>query len=219
MNVSVVLPWRDGGCPYRRSHYWALRARLAHQVPGVHVVTSDSEKGKPFNRSQARNRGVDIAAENGAGVVVVMDTDNLVDLYRLPAAAVMAWNTGGLVKPFTWFGYWDQRTTDLFYAGTLEHPTTLRPARGDYTYEGEPQRHFNGGSYVLRLDAWRQVGGFDEGFTGWGAEDDAFTLACQKALGAPAELLGVAYHLWHPAARVTSKENYEKLMKEYVNAE
>jgi hypothetical protein len=118
-----------------------------------------------------------------------------------------------MVKPFTHFGYLDAATTDAWYAGQVD-PFATKPHRLGWEGDG-PQARFNGGAYVMRRQDWLDLGGMDEAFTGWGAEDDAFTIVAERALGKALTVGGIAYHLWHPAARITSPENYARLMKEY----
>ena len=68
----------------------------------------------------------------------------------------------------------------------------------------------------MRRNLWINLGGMDEGFIGWGAEDDAFHLLVKHS-GLPTTYTqGYDWHLYHPADRLTSAENYEKLQTEYV---
>ncbi len=203
--MDLIVPWRDTGDPYRRAHFW----RLAHhyQDNGLHIVAAD--RRGDFNRSAARNAGVRAAK---SVVVCVIDADNLVDPAAIMEAGALAGVQGGLVKPFTRFGYLDTASTDAWYAGRLD------PFTDPVGWEGDgPQEGFSGGAYVMRRQDWLDLGGMDEAFTGWGAEDDAFTITAQRALGAARVVPGTCYHLWHPAARITSPENYQRLMEVYVN--
>ncbi|QCK82219.1 hypothetical protein E5Z46_08125 [Geobacillus kaustophilus NBRC 102445] len=42
------------------------------------------------------------------------------------------------------------------------------------------------------------VGGFDERFSAWGGEDDAFSSAVNTLCGHYKRLEHTIYHLWHP---------------------
>lgn len=205
--MDLVVPWRDTGDPFRRAHYWRLVAWYTGF--GFRVVPGD--RPGEFNRSAARNSGVMAATSD---VVCVLDADNLIHPTALHAAGNLAERIGpALVKPFTRFGYMDAAATDAWYAGALD------PFAGDTpTWEGDgPATGFNGGAYVMRRSTWFEVGGMDEDFTGWGAEDDAFTITAERRLGKARTIPGTCYHLWHPAQRWTSPENYARLMEEYVN--
>lgn len=203
--MDLIVPWRDTGDPYRRAHFW----RLAHYYNdhGLHVIAAD--RPGDFNRAAARNAGVRAAKSM---VVCVIDADNLIAPQAILEAGAQAGVNGGLVKPFRRFGYMSPESTDAWYAGTLD-PFVTRP-----TWEGDgPQEGFAGGAYVMRRQDWMDLGGMDEQFTGWGAEDDAFTITAERALGKARTVVGTAFHLWHPAARITSPENYQRLMEVYVN--
>lgn len=201
--MDVVIPWRDTGCPYRRAHLWHLR--WLYEQAGFPIVVGDPPG--VFNRAAARNAGVRASTSR---VVAVVDADNLLAPDMLHSAALKAERTGRLVKPFTTFGYLDQPSTDAYYEHGGLHGAT---------WEGDgPQTGFAGGSYVIRRDIWDDLGGFDEQFQGWGAEDDAFTITAEKALGPVLTTAGPCYHLWHPSpGRVTSPENYQRLMEVYVH--
>ena len=201
------MPWRDTGDPYRRAHFWYLRRY--YERAGFRVVVGDSPG--EFNRAAARNAGVKAAT---ADVVAVVDADNLIPPQHIERAADLASLGGGWAKPFSRFGYLSPEATDWVYAVEgAEDSSTIR-----LTWEGDgPQADFNGGAYVISRLAWALVGGMDEAFTGWGAEDDAFTITATRVLGQPHIVDGLAVHLWHPAQRITSPENYARLMERYVN--
>lgn len=202
VTVDVVIPWRDSGDPYRRAHYWYLRRW--YEQGGFRVVVGDCPG--EFNRAAARNAGVRAST---ADVVAVVDADNLIAPSQVARAADLA-ALGGWAKPFDRFGYLSVESTDRWYVTGEPDPAI--------TWEGDgPQAGFNGGAYVMSRAAWGALGGMDEAFTGWGAEDDAFTIVARRHLGQPHIVPGLAYHLWHPAARITSPENYRRLMEEYVN--
>ena len=57
-------------------------------------------------------------------------------------------------------------------------------------------------SFGVTRTTWRRIGGFDEGYRGYGAEDTDLGLRA-RAHGVPLAWFvgGVAYHQWHPASR------------------
>lgn len=198
-DLTVVIPWRDTGCWARRAHFQHLHSYYASRWP---VVVGD--RLGEFNRSAARNAGV---AKVATSVVAVVDADNLIPLQQLQAAATLAHSAQAMVKPFTRFGYLDEPTTHAYYAGKWQ------PGQPSGWEGPGPQEGFNGGAYVLPTALWP---GFDEDFTGWGAEDDAFTIICRRRFGSARVVPGDCWHLWHPAQRWTSAENYQRLMEVYV---
>jgi glycosyltransferase involved in cell wall biosynthesis len=57
-----------------------------------------------------------------------------------------------------------------------------------------------GGNFSVPRDTFDKVGGFDDGFLGWGDEDADLALRCQKQAGCRVVWAGdsVVYHLGHP---------------------
>lgn len=204
MRQQIILPWRDTGEPWRKKHFDFL-VDYYNQDFDIVIGNNDGD----FNRSAARNHGV---RHSHSDIAVVIDADNFIPLGQIWSAIEKASQRNIMVKPFEWFGYLTEESTNLFYETYGDPITDFYP-----THVDPPQQGFTGGAYVMKRDLWISLGGMDEGFIGWGAEDDAFHLLCEKKL-IPIEYAdGNDYHLYHPAHRVTSEYNYEKLMREYVN--
>lgn len=200
MRQQVIIPWRDAGCIYRRRHFEYLYDYYSQRYD---VIIGDNEGD--FNRSAARNNGV---KESTSEIVIVIDADNYIPLDQIDFAIYKAKIKKCLIKPFRSFGYLTEESTEYFYQNGV--------------FEDSPQfigfqpNGFTGGAYVIQKNLWLSVGGMDENFIGWGAEDDAFHILCKKRLGNTAFLQGYNYHLYHPAYRVTSEENYDYLQIKYV---
>lgn len=200
MRQEVVLPWRDVGCEYRRKHFEYL---CDYYGQDFDIVIGDNEG--EFNRSGARNAGVNnISSE----VAIVIDADNFIPLDQIHLGVRYARRRKGLVKPFKSFGYLTEEATDLFYKGN-------KIVSVENMWMNPPAIDFSGGAYILRTEVWHELGGFDEGFTGYGAEDDAFHALCTSKIGRVSFVPGNNYHLYHPAYRVTSLENYQRLVSQY----
>ena len=202
MKQQIVIPWRSIDCIYREKHFNYL---VSYYSKYYDIIIGDNDGD--FNRSAARNSGVDKCESE---VVVVIDADNYIPINQIENAIRSAKRSNFLVKPFNWFGYLTEPSTDLFYEfnGLLDFvPEFVDP----------PQQDFTGGAYVIKKVLWKDIGGMDEGFVGWGAEDDAFHLLCINSGIRVKYVEGYDYHLYHPAHRVTSEYNYNKLMKEYVD--
>ncbi len=203
MKQQIVIPWRDAGCTYRKHHFDFLYDYYSKEFDVI-IADNDGE----FNRSAARNSGVD---KTESSVAVIIDADNYIDHKQIYNAVEKAEKVDKLVKPFTWFGYLTEESTDLFY-DLYDNPVIdFEPG-----YIDPPHNSFTGGAYVMKKSIWQAIGGMDEGFIGWGAEDDAFHILCKKKLGRTHSVEGNDFHLYHPAHRVTSEYNYDKLMREYV---
>jgi len=86
-------------------------------------------------------------------------------------------------------------------AGTPPHPARPIPAPRE-VLAAPDLRLFWSLSFALDGPTWRAVGGFDEAYDGYGAEDTDFG---QRAQGAGARMWWVgdahAFHQWHPVSR------------------
>jgi predicted glycosyltransferase involved in capsule biosynthesis len=200
---DIIIPWRDAGEPWRSKHFYFL---LDHYSKDFNIVIGDSDG--EFNRSAARNNGV---SNSTSEVSVIIDADNFIPIHQIKNAIVLASNKKILVKPFSSFGYLTEESTNLFYECFDDLYTEFSAKHME-----PPQEDFTGGAYVMRKSLWQDLGGMDEGFIGWGAEDDAFHLLCKEKNIKIKYIDGIDYHLYHPAYRITSEFNHNKLMKEYV---
>lgn len=203
---QIIIPWRDTGEPWRKRHFDFLCDFYSSEFE---IVVGDNEGD--FNRSAARNAGV---KKSTSEVSVVIDADNYISHNQIYEAIKIASRRSDLmVKPFGWFGYLTEDSTENFYnlynVGSFSNfnPEFIQP----------PELDFTGGAYVMRRSLWLDLGGMDEGFIGWGAEDDAWHLHCKNNGIKVRYVEGFDYHLYHPAFRQTSEYNYNKLMEEYVN--
>lgn len=201
MRQQVIIPWRDMDCLYRRKHFDFL---VDYYSKEFDIVIGDNEG--EFNRSAARNAGVN---KSTSEISVVIDADNFIKHENIYYAINLAKQKNSLIKPFKFFGYITEESTENFYKffDILDI---------QYNFINEPQKGFTGGAYVMKKSLWQSIGGMDEGFIGWGAEDDAFHILANDKLGKIIYGEGTDIHLYHPAYRVTSEYNYKKLQRDYL---
>jgi predicted glycosyltransferase involved in capsule biosynthesis len=201
MKQQVIIPWRDMDCIYRRKHFDFLTEYYSQEFDVI-IANNEGE----FNRSAARNSGVE---KSTSEISVIIDADNFIKHQHIYEAVELAKQRDALIKPFRFFGYLTEESTDKFYHffGILDI---------EYDFVNGAQRGFTGGAYVMKKSLWQGIGGMDEGFVGWGAEDDAFHLLVEKKLGRVIPGAGTDVHLYHPAHRVTSDYNYQKLQRDYL---
>lgn len=198
MSAAIVLPWRSTGCSYRQRHVDHLRD--LYGALGYPVLLGDNEG--VWNVSAARNAGV---RESGADIVAVIDADTYIPLEQVDESIRLAAERYSLVKPFSLYGYLTEDATERYYAGSMDEPEWIHT----------PTAHFIGGAYVMRRDLWDAVGGFDEEFVGYGGEDNAFQIACERTLNPTGYVEGLGYHLYHPANRQTTPQNMDRLYALY----
>lgn len=145
-------------------------------------------------RSAARNE----AASRAVGdIFVICDADTTF----FSAAEVQAMVSGVEKDHRRW--YLPQhylQTTEEWTNEVLNGCSIQDFLRWTRKYEDQP-----GGWQVCHRSAFERVGGFDEGFCGWGYEDTAFVAAMTALVGAPRRF-GTALHLWHPTSRSERQE-------------
>jgi hypothetical protein len=189
MKVVVLVPRRaDGG---HRDRLWAFaRARWLADHPDWPIFEGHHEDG-PFSRSAAIN-----AAALDAGdfdVAVILDSDVVVDPDAVVDAVVKAGATGRLIITHRERVDLSRRGTERVLAG-YAGPWRRKPIFERVWPESDSS------CVAVPRSLWDEVGGFDERFVGWGYEDTAFVIACERAAGPAVKLDGEVFHLWHPRA-------------------
>lgn len=148
----------------------------------------------PFNKAWGLNVG---ARRSNARVLLFSDADLLIP-GMLPRTVEHCLQHTQVVKPYRQVLDLSPEATERLLAGdssALQQTTNIashRQALG----ETAP---LCGGAFAIRRAAFLKLGGWDERFTGWGAEDDAFSYKVQRARLSTLEFDdAVALHLFHP---------------------
>lgn len=149
---------------------------------------------EPFNRAASRNRA--FAGPGVASVWIACDADVLVQPEPL-RAAVAAATDGKMHLPYTSCRMLSRAGSRSVLGGG--------PPSVAHTWYVSPNSV--GGCVVVTYDTWRDVGGWDERFVGWGFEDTAFWAAVDTLYGTVRHE-GVLYDLWHPDGREIGSPRY-----------
>ena len=178
MKIAVCVP-------YRPSHPDRVRnfARVRHvwDVMGLPVYTGDCEG----DRKRAHAVNAARAQVDGADVLFISDSDVLLDdpYHQTLAACETALEHGAYTVAFTTLRYLDADGNEFWV-----------------------QKKIWGGVFAIPRSLFDLVGGFDERFQGYGAEDIGF-LVCASTLGGPKQRMpGLAYHLDHPEDPLRTSE-------------
>lgn len=189
----VVLPERPGS------------AELAAELSADGAITVAVPAGPDLPVARCRNLGGDRAAGLGAELIIFLDVDCMpgpelgVRYSELPAGAV------GL-GPVTYLpesaGAPDPADLAAF---TDPHPARPFPARGLQRLGRTEFGMFWSLSFALHGALWKRIrlefGGFDEAYTGYGAEDTDFGRRLLYRRIPVALVAGAhAYHRWHPVS-------------------
>jgi N-acetylglucosaminyl-diphospho-decaprenol L-rhamnosyltransferase len=170
------------------------------------VVVDLKHEGGPLPLAAARNLGASTALRSGAEVLVFLDVDCLVSPPLLGRYLDAARGPGGrdlLCGPVAYLPPLAQGTTSYDHS-VLQRakPHPARPAPADHELEPAlDMRLFWSLSFAVTARTWRAIGGFDEEYVGYGAEDTDFAERA-RASGVSMWWVGgaLAYHQWHPVS-------------------
>ncbi|MEU6725490.1 hypothetical protein ABZ917_17425 [Nonomuraea wenchangensis] len=207
LRVLVVIPWRPQ--PSRVLAYRLTVARYRELLPGVEIVDVDSGH-EPFCLAACRNRGVRLAEESGADVVVLGDADTLPEREPLLAAIEGAATSGRVHLPYTEY-------RSLRADGTAQYRRGVPLDRCNHLVVPAA----TSGVYVTLPETWWACGGQDERFLGWAPEDVAWLICHRTLLGSePVRHEGRVYALHHQSAPKTGPvyEQAVALYQRYMDA-
>lgn len=167
---------------------------VAHVPPGPHGMRVGA----------ARNAAARLALEHDVELLVFLDVDCLPgpDLLQRYVAAARQHPDNLLCGPVTYLESVQRPSTlDELAAHTRPHP--VRPAPPDGTMVTASDREYDlfwSLSFAVTPDTWGRLGGFDEVYEGYGAEDtDLGRRARSRGIGLQWVGGAHAYHQWHPA--------------------
>lgn len=183
VQVAVCMPWRDSGDKWRRdAHDWCV---AWWRRAGLTVFEGDGQ-----SRSEMCNRAVDEALAWGADVLVIVDADTWTSVVNVATAVATARDTGKMTHAFTKYVMMSQSRTQRFLRKpglTVDFAARNVQSRLDHV----------SGAQAITASLWRDVGGYDERFVGWGFEDQAFNLACDVLGDGVSRVEGTAIHWYH----------------------
>jgi len=192
VTVAVLVPRRsDGG---HRDRLWEFaRAWWLDQHPEWPIFEGESPDG-PFNRAAAINRAH--AAAGQRDVYLIIDSDIIANPEAVHAIVDVAERTGRMAVSHTRRVMLSRDMTNQILGGF----------RGSWEHRSQ-KVWTDSCSCCIAVSGtlWDKVGGFDEGFIGWGYEDSAFG-AWAIHHGGPIHFEpSTLFHLWHPESPEASK--------------
>ena len=189
----IVVTMQDG----------AVRNLLDEQAPRVDIVETTRQAGA-LPLARARNLGAQQAMSAGADLLIFLDVDcvpgpMLVSRYVQHAAQEM--RPSLLCGPVSYLPPPPQTGYRLSSLPELGRPHPARPVPPETgALAGGDHALFWSLSFAVHAALWRELGGFCEHYTGYGAEDTDFG---QVAASRDIALTWVggawAYHQYHPS--------------------
>lgn len=177
-------------------------------VPAL-VVPLTGSHGEELPLARARNLGAALALERGADLLVLLDVDCLATptlLERYVAAAERLDDEQAprlLCGPVAYLPPRDDPAMDYppnVLAETLPHPSRPSPLPDELVI-AQDFTLFWSLSFAMTAQDWRTVGGFDEHYVGYGAEDTDFGQQTAMQAGRLWWVGGaLAQHQWHPVS-------------------
>ncbi|WP_091227210.1 galactosyltransferase-related protein [Microbacterium sp. 3J1] len=196
---------RDAGGPeieVLRIEAWLDDAPPPAFDGAVHVHVPPGRDG--LRVGAARNAAAEVALARHADLLVFLDVDCLPGpgLLERYVDAARSHPDGLLCGPVTYLRS-VQRPSSPDDLGSLTRPHAARPnPAADAVDTADPADVdlFWSLSFAVTPQTWTRLGGFDERYEGYGAEDTDLSRRA-RSLGIPLHWVGGAhaYHQWHPA--------------------
>ncbi len=169
MKTAIVIPFRS--TPDRERIFQYVYNRLKTEFVDIPIYVSDSREVLKFNVSQARNRGCLQAINDGVDILIVIDADTMFQRRDVEKAIRLA--EKGVASMFRNYVRASKEETNSILAGG-EIPKE---------FEAKMFRSTPGGLWVLPVEVFKTLNGWDERFIGWGYEDTAFNEAYKTVYG------------------------------------
>jgi GT2 family glycosyltransferase len=157
---------------------------------------------EPFSRAAAKNAGAKLAKMWEYDTIIFHDADMIVEQQAYEDLIAKAQETGKLVVGFTEYRALEKAATAWVTDGMVD-PWSAQVGK---TLSGFSR----GGIIAVTVEAFYDIGGYDERFRGWGCEDWAFSIAASTARGPFERLAYPAVHLWHEHGSATQDDNDER---------
>lgn len=193
---SVIIPFREEDKEPSRVNSFNFIKKFWEYNYDCEVVVSDSNTTL-FNRSQARNLGVDKASFDN---LVLCDADTFPDVTSIPTAFSKIEEGSGWVLPYVRY----YRLSREFSSQVIEEKINFisKPY-----YDIKFVKNCWAGVICLNKTMFEQAGGYNEDYSGWGFEDYEFRDKLDKHVGRHLRLPGSVYHLWHEVEEGTTDDS------------
>jgi hypothetical protein len=203
MKLGIVIPLRLS--PERERPFSYVYNWLINEFVDIPIYVSNSV-GEIFNVSEARNRGCLDAINDGVDILMVIDADTFivnkaeVDKAFELAKAGIASMTKGYVRLS------EQETEDIIAGGEIK----------DDGYREVVLKNTPGGMWVLPVEVFKTMNGWDERFVGWGWEDNSLLRAYKALYGKKIHRINTIALSFYHSQRNFTVDSYLKNEEKYL---
>lgn len=184
-NLKRVLDWING---FNGAEVLLIEqdkhSKIKHlNLKAKHIFLKSD---RPYNKSWSFNVAIKQAQSN---IIVYADSDLIMDPNQF-IEGLKSLQQYEMVNPYKSVIDLNAQESQL----QLDHMIKIdRPGRGENDHQKVP---LCGGICMFRKDAITKIGGWNEDFIGWGAEDDFVSVKVKNFLSYT-ELSNKCYHLYH----------------------
>lgn len=210
-NVSVIIPISINDKERVRPFKW-VKGFYEKMLPDVEICIGVSNE-KPFSKAKAVNEAV---KKSKGDILVITDADIFYDPLLLERC-IKELESHPWIIPYNEILNIHRKSTSDLLEVEPQWPIPINVETRQRTHGPR----LRGGVNIVPRKHFEAVGGFDERFVGWGAEDDAFAATLKHLCGRYKRMDGTIYHLWHPHNN-SYKETYQanrELLRAYSGKE
>lgn len=205
-SVSVILPFSDTGCEYRRASFELIKNKWKETYPEWEVVIGECPTPE-WRKGLAVSDGLE---KSSGEIVIVADTDGWVEDVHETLDKL---NDFVVVKPFKDVARLKKDITESILFGIVAIDDVDLNDSDSLTNPIHYGSDAMGGMVVSHKEVLEKIP-IDPRFFSWGWEDNAWTHALRCLTGHIYFFEKAFVHLWHPATRMTTTNN-KTLLKEY----
>lgn len=171
-NIKIVIPWRE--TPSRVKPFRFTTNFYKENFPDFEIILCDSGD-KLFNAGKSRNIGIKEAIKKGADAIILSDADVYVAKSLLNDAITNAINNNTITAPYVRENYLSILGTRLLINGKKDYKKYVaRTNSAPQIINGLPNKYAPCSLIIVApVSVLNDMGGYDEAFAGWGAEDQA----------------------------------------------
>ena len=171
-NIKVVIPWR--ATPSRVKPFRFTTNFYKTNFPDFEIILCDSGD-ELFNAGKSRNIGIKKAIDSGADLIILSDADVYIAKSLLDDAINHAIKNNTITAPYVRENYLSPIGTRLLVGGKKDFKKYVaRTNSAPVIIDGVPNKYAPCSLILVApVNILSNIGGYDEAFEGWGAEDQA----------------------------------------------